>query len=76
MFNLTVNTLHPRLPVHDPDRLMALRQFNVEKGYFSSFSLPTYIDYKQRLKAFSGIAAHVKPAVQPDAAGRGATNLR
>ncbi|MGD2152412.1 MAG: ABC transporter permease [Gemmatimonadales bacterium] len=58
VFNLAAATLFPRLPVHEPDRLMALFQFHREDGYFSSFSYPTYLDYSERVRTLSGVAAY------------------
>jgi predicted permease len=58
VFNMAAATLFPRLPLREPDRLMALFQFQREKGYFSSFSYPTYLDYSERLRTFSGVAAY------------------
>jgi predicted permease len=62
VFNLAMAGLHPRLAVRQPGRLMALFQWGSfepdAEPYFSSFSLSTYRDYRERLASFSALAAY------------------
>ena len=50
-------------PFADPDRLVALWDFNPKNGNRDGLSYPTYIDWRDQSRSFSGIGAYTGRSV-------------
>ncbi len=59
VFGMALATLFPRIHgVKEPAGLISLFQYNSERGYYSSLSLPAYRDYRESMGTLRGLAAY------------------
>jgi predicted permease len=58
IFGIVRAVLLRPLPVHEPDRLVAIQQVNETGRAASSVSLPDYLDYRDQAKGAVAVAAH------------------
>ncbi|MEM1250102.1 MAG: ADOP family duplicated permease [Acidobacteriota bacterium] len=73
MFSLVDTLLLSPLPIPEPDRISLVLQNDVEERNYGSVSYPDYVDLRDAVQTFDGLAAHILSMV---AVGEGADARR
>lgn len=58
IFSVINTLLFQQLPVAAPERLVSIRELSEEGGFKASYSLPEYLEYRERAGAVAEVAAH------------------
>ncbi|HEX8476059.1 MAG TPA: ABC transporter permease [Pyrinomonadaceae bacterium] len=58
VFSIVNAMLLRPLPYHEPERLMAVNEFQTRQGYDTEVSYPNFIDWRKQSSVFEGIAVY------------------
>jgi putative ABC transport system permease protein len=70
LFSLVDAIFFRPLPVHEPDRLVALYSVRLSDASWSGTSYPDYLDYREQTGVFAGLMAYIRIPLSFDAGGR------